>query len=209
MACRSAPQWTTMRLKLPRGFEDFWSLMLELDARQGSFTTAEIVGETNVQRQSVEHYVARLAAAGIVKLVEQRRRAPMLRENVYRLARRPKAAPRVRADGTVIARTAQECLWTSIRSLVTFTTRDLAFAATVDRPVRLKTAQRYVNELARAGYLTAHHPHGSRRPAVYRLKPAMNTGPQPPSVLVTEQVWDRNLKKIVGDTVSALQEAER
>lgn len=205
MAGRSAPEWATLKLRVPRGFEDFWALIRARNESTGCFTTAEIAAETNVQRQSVEHYVARLVAGGFAKRVKQRREGA-IRVNVYSLVRAPKVAPRISDDGVALAGTAQEQLWRAMRSLKLFGTRELAYAATVDRVIPLKTAQRYVNELSRAGYLTAQNPRGAKRPALYRLKPSMNTGPLPPSVLVTEAVWDRNLKTIVGEPQASLRD---
>ena len=207
MAGRSAPEWVALKLRVPRGFEDFWRLMVASQKLRGFFTTAGIVAETNVQRQSVEHYVARLVKAGIaVGEIHALDDKGFARENVYRLLKTPKAAPRVNDEGEIVASTAQERLWTAMRTLTTFGTRDLCFAARVDKPVKPKTAQRYINELVRAGYLAVQYPNGLRRPAVYRLKPSMNSGPLPPSILVTEQVWDRNRLEIVGASRTALKE---
>jgi hypothetical protein len=202
---RSAPEWTTLRLRVPRGYEDCWALIRVAHLANGSFTTSAIAAETNAQRQSVESYVRRLVAAEIAELVEQRRGEDGHRTNIYRLLRTPKQAPRVSAGGRERGATAQECLWRSMRSLKQFSLRELVYLSAVDRAIPLRTARRYLNVLVSAGYLTVHAP-APKKPGLYRLKPGMNTGPQPPSVLVTEAVWDRNLNKIVGDACATLQD---
>jgi hypothetical protein len=193
MAGRTAPEMLALRVRLPRGYADFWALIRARHAKVGRFTVTEIADETCVQRQSVEHYLARLVAAGIA-VKTCRRGTGVTAAQVYTLTRAPKVAPRLRDDGSEIGATAQERLWRGVRVLKQFDTRELAYWS--DR-IPLKTAQRYVNQLARAGYLTVQGV--SRRPATYRLKPGMNTGPLPPSILVTEAIWDPNLKRIVGE----------
>jgi hypothetical protein len=204
MAVHTAPVWIQMKARVPRGYEDFWQLILMANAARGEFITAEIADATNVQRQSVEHYVARLVAGGFAALIRRDRDGPV-RINVYKLLKKPKAAPRLREDGSVIKATTQEALWAAMRALKKFTTRELAYAATTDDEIPAKTAQRYVNQLADAGYFTIHGL--GNKPKEYWLKPAMNTGPRPPSILVTEAVWDRNLKQIVGQQQEAREVA--
>lgn len=204
MARRPTPQWIALKARVPRGYEDYWRLIRAAAAAgAGTFTISEIAGETNAQRQSVEHYVARLRAGGFVGLAEP---AKINKPNVFRLLKSPTTAPRLRADGSEITiASAQERLWRAMRSLVRFSTRELAYAATVEKhPVLVKTAQRYVNQLACAGYLEAQG--ASRRPALYRLKPGMNTGPKPPSILAIDAVWDRNLNEVIGEPVAVARE---
>jgi hypothetical protein len=198
MARYSPQQWLALRLRVPRGYEDFWRLIRERCAKGGTFTVTDIADETNVQRQSVEHYVARLRAGGYVALA---RPAAGNKPNLFKLLKCPAAAPRLRDDGSDLGTSVQERLWRGMRALVNFSTRELAFVATVDpkQPVPLKTVQRYINQLVVAGYLDARG--ASRRPATYRLKPGMNTGPKPPSILRAQVVWDRNFGKLMGEPV--------
>jgi hypothetical protein len=195
MAARSIPEMLELRVKLPRGYEDYWRLIRELDAEHGAFTSAVVSAETNTQRQSVEHYIARLVAGGIAEIKERIPFSGATSANVYRLLRRPKEAPRLRLDGSTIEEPIKDRLWRAMRALRQFSRQELAFAATIDKPVPAKTAQRYINQLACAGYLTVR----AGKPPVYRLKPDCNTGPLSPSVLVTEVVWDRNLRRRLFD----------
>lgn len=200
MGLRTIPEMLELRLLVPRGNEDYWCLIRECDAAKGTFTTGEISAETNTQRQSVEHYVARLVAGGYAEVKERRPCTGAVATNVYRLLKRPKQAPRLRPDGTAIESTAKDRLWTAMRSLKQFTRQELAYAATTDSPIPAKTAQRYINQLASAGYLAVR----SGQPVVYRLKPDGNTGPLSPAVLATEVVFDRNLRRrLVEEPVEA------
>lgn len=195
MVAHTAPVWISLRLRVPRGYEDYWRLIREADAARGRFTITEITEQTNVARYPVEHYVQRLVRGGFARLVERNRRG-----HAFTLVKTPKTAPRLRADGSLIeGPTTQERLWRAMRGLKQFSTRELAYAATVTRAVPLKTAQRYINALAAAGYLTVRGE--DNKPKLYRLKPGMNTGPRPPSILVCEAVWDRNQNRIVGETI--------
>ena len=74
-----------------------------------------------------------------------------------------------------------------------FTFHDLAlWGSTDESPVARNTAQAYVQRLADAGYLVQVHAGGPQKPTVWRLKPAMNTGPRPPLVLRAQIVFDQN-----------------
>lgn len=195
MVARAIPEMLELRLRVPRGYEDYWRLIRECDAAGGFFTTAAISADTNTQRQSVEHYVARLVAGGYAEIKERRSFAGATVTNIYRLLKRPKQAPRLRADGSAIESAAKDRLWLAMRSLKQFTRQELAFAATTDKPIPAKTAQRYINQLGSAGYLTVR----PGKTPVYRLKPDCDTGPLSPAVLVTEVVWDRNLNRRLRD----------
>jgi hypothetical protein len=181
---------------VPRGQEGFWSIMRALDAI-GPFSIADVDHETSGSRGAVDGYFRALIKAGVLKQVGTRPNKPTAIK-LYRLTQRPQQAPHVRADGTEILSCRQN-LWRAVRSLKQFNTGELAFAAsTPELPIKRTTAIQFVSQLAAAGYLTkALSGHGHEM--AYRLKPAMNTGPLAPARLRINVVWDRNLKRVVGE----------
>lgn len=187
----------SLPVRVPRGIQGFWDIICALAATQGHFTITDIDGESNVDRQEIKVYVRLLTKAGFLAVEKPsvdtgHGRTP----TVYRLARKQRYAPRVRADGSLIYATAQEHLWTTIRNLKTFGLAELKFGATTGDVKPSYAATRvFVLRLVTAGYLTR----VSR--GVFRLKPGMDTGPQPPErrALRAKVMWDPNRKKFVGE----------
>lgn len=99
--------------------------------------------------------------------------------------------PRVRADGTLdLAPTSSERMWAVMRTLPSFTTRELAHLSRVPET----HAKQHVNKLYRAGYVgvvEAGNPHRAGRWGLVR-----NTGPKPPAVGADGEVYDRNLRRV-------------
>ncbi|WP_315742806.1 MULTISPECIES: hypothetical protein [unclassified Bradyrhizobium] len=196
-------------VRVPKGNEGFWQIMNHLMVRNGAFTVGDVDELTCSRVQNVSKYLTGLINAGIAEQVGER--PPAIRGQfaspLYRLVKTPVLAPRVRDDGSLIPPTAQECTWNAIRTLKQFSVMELVFAATTDQvePKRRATA-RYVLLLERAGYLTRI---GKGQPHRYRLKPDMNTGPQPPSCKLIDArvVWDPNLKRFFGEAPEAKEVA--
>jgi hypothetical protein len=188
----------SLKVRIPRGNAGFWQIIRALHASQGTFTIAHIDGESNVDPHDIKGYVLALARAGFLDVVgcSGNRGA-----TVYRLVRNQNEAPRVRRDGSLILPTAQEQLWTAIRTLKTFGLRDLIFAATTPevKPT-YQSAKRFVTCLATANYLVKRPGRGAER-TVWRLKPGMDTGPKPPErrKLHAALMWDPNLGEFVGE----------
>jgi hypothetical protein len=102
-------------------------------------------------------------------------------------------APRVRRDGTPVTQgQGRQQMWNAMRILKVFRPVDLAFnASTDDHTVAESEAVSYCAALCKAGYL-------SDRPAAgYMLLPSMWTGPHPPQIQRTKQVYDPNLRRVV------------
>lgn len=97
----------------------------------------------------------------------------------------------------LIGGTAQEALWVAIRNLKTFTTRELAFAASTDTLViQPVVADRYLRRLRDAGYVALHRD-AVAKSETWRLVPRMNTGPKPPMLMQVALVFDRNQKMVL------------
>jgi hypothetical protein len=188
MARRPLPDMAKLSVRIARGCEGHWAVMLRLDA-QGPFTVSAVDREGNSDVADVRQYVRRLVKAGIVREVEV---GALRRDKVYRLVKRPSAAPRVRRDGSLVGATLQQRMWTAVRAHRAFDVGSIAFAAGEDRPLPLPAVAAYLRRLARAGYLATA---GDQ----YRLKPGMNTGPRAPSIHRLDLLWDPNLKRVVGE----------
>lgn len=92
--------------------------------------------------------------------------------------------------------TAQENLWVAIRNMKTFSTTEVAYAASTDKlKVTEDVAVRYLRRLRDAGYLTCALDAVSKATS-WRLVPRMNTGPKPPMLLQVSLVFDRNLREV-------------
>ena len=167
--------------------------MCKLTGRTGEFTIAEIAARaSDATLNTVACYVHACKRAGYVTAVGQRRlpngyRAKTFAVNVTRPDapfEKPAAEPRLGA--------AQRQLWIAMRGLGTFTGQELALAASTDEVVvSPAVARKYVAALRRAGYVQA-LPGQGRRHVRMRLKPSMNTGPNPPVLRGDGSVVDRN-----------------
>jgi hypothetical protein len=202
----------SLPVRVPRGNEGFWEIMLRLQTANGCFTVADIDGESNVSIKCISKYLTALVAAGYAEPLTSRphKIKGKYPTPLYRLVKTPAKAPRVRADGSLVpVSTAAEQLWIAMRNLTTgFSLVELMFAATTeDVKPNKQTAGRFVRELHNAGYLAVTRTtrrggvKGRGGAAAWRLKPGMNTGPLPPSFkqINGKSVWDANLKKFVGD----------
>lgn len=192
-------QETPLKVRVPRGNDGFWQIICQLHRSQGTFTVADIDGESCVNVKLIQKYIRLLIAGGFAERVGQKRKfvAP-----VYRLLKSPTRAPRVRPDGSLIPATRIEHLWTAIRGLKTFKLRELAFAASSpDVKPSYALTKRYVTYLTTAGYLTIVQPSIGTSAQVWRLKPGMNTGPLPPcfKAVRADAMYDQNLKAFVGE----------
>ncbi|WP_024278024.1 hypothetical protein [Xanthobacter sp. 126] len=190
MATKGELSSQALAVHVPRGPDAWWPAISKLDTIGSPWMVAEVVTLTGSDRRSIADYVGRLCAAGIAEAV---------RPNCYRLLRRPAETPRLERDGSVSPPTGQQQMWTAIRALQSFSYVELAHAASTDtQPISPVAAQAYVNLLGRAGYLAVLHKAKPGTPAVWRLKPSMNTGPLSPLVMRTKFVWDQNRRAVVG-----------
>ncbi|MBS7552063.1 hypothetical protein KHC23_00115 [Ancylobacter dichloromethanicus] len=194
-----------MAVHVPRGHAAYWAIIREFDA-QGPWCVSDVDGQSNAGRREVSAYVSRLVRAGLAHVVEHRRKGPTP-VPYYRLLDRRTEAPRLRRDGSECQPTANEQMWRAMRSLATFDAKEIAFAASTDVvTVNEVAAKDYIKRLAGAGYLVVvQEAKAGRkgRPAIWRLKPAMNTGPLPPLIMRTKFVWDANRQVVMGPAATA------
>ena len=198
------------------GNDHFWSVIRRVGARGRPFTISDVVGETNAHRDSVGDFIRRLTRATppIAEVVGTREEinphwtAGRKAEAVtYRLLLSPGETPSLRRDGTegVYGRRRQN-MWNIVRGPQGRSGIEAAMlaalASTTALPIVVSTAKEYLQRLHAAGYLTtddrAGLAGGGSKPARYRLRPAMNTGPRAPKLLDGTVVYDPNRKTLMG-----------
>lgn len=192
-----------------RGHDHYWSVIRDLGKGGAEFTFAELAGRSNdPTNRSIGDYTRRLVKAGIIE-VARTEKIPaqgggLVDRNVYRLLRRPSKTPILNRDGSKGTQgLAQQHMWVAIRSLKQFDKHELALAAaTEDVEIALNTALNYATHLFKAGYLLVVRSSGPGLPAVWRLKPSMNTGPAAPKILRSKMVYDANRREIMGSPIA-------
>lgn len=186
-----------------RGHDFFWSVIRLLDER-GAWSVHDVLLRTNrTERSTVADFVDRLVAAGIATetgafVKHQNKSAP-----TYQLAMSPAKTPSLTREGTPgLQGRGQQQMWNVMRGPMArggFTFRDLTLYGSTDEvTVAEESAKSYLKRLSEAGYLQCLKEGRPRHPAVWKLKPAMNTGPLPPAVLRTHVVYDQNRGQAFG-----------
>ncbi len=108
-------------------------------------------------------------------------------------------APQVNRTGKPVRSAAgQEGMWRSLRICGTTSARLLAANASAGAiKVSEESANTYLKFLYRAGYLILVRKSSPGIQAQYRLDPLKNTGPMPPQIQKTKQVFDANIGEVV------------
>lgn len=198
MPRRPLTETIALSLRVPRGHDGFWSIIMDLGSRPGStFSQADIDGRTNVDRATVSDYVRRLVRSGHLMVVSTET-VGVVRSHRYRLARPSRTTPRVRRDGTECPEPALDRMWRAMKMLDRWTWIDLVEATTTETlpPVADATAKTYARRLHAAGVLQVIVPGGPNRPAVYRL--LRNVGAAAPRILRAHIVFDPNSNTVLG-----------
>lgn len=195
-----------------RGQDHMWRVIRTLGDAGRRFSAGQIAGVCQEKSfGTVTTFLRRLTTAGITVRDGTSRSASGRQEHLYRLERSPEATPLVARDGTAVKpRSARQQMWNIIRGAAGrggFTYQDLmVLASTEDVAIAANTAKSFIQEL-KGSYLLQLDAGGPGRPAIWRLRPAMNTGPLPPMTLRAKVVFDQNRHRIVGD-VLATEDAE-
>lgn len=203
MARSSALVVPKLAVPVSTGQEAIWQIIRDLD-KKGPWSVADIDGETNrAHFDTLTEFVHRLRAGGYVAVVETRPTKSGTPINLHRLLIKQSDAPRLRRNGSKAPPSGQLQMWRAMRSLRSFDYRDLArVASTDDLTITEVTAKSYLHRLADAGFLQMLKPCKQGRvnssPAVWRLRPSMNSGPLAPQILRTRFVFDPNRKVVVG-----------
>lgn len=194
-----AIEMVALNLRIPRGIDGYWRLMLQAD-KAGPWTIETLVRQTNVTTRSLSQYVDRLRKGGIVEKIAElppsaKGRKPAA---VYRLAQRPYLAPRLDRNGQVLPETLQQTLWRTIKIVKLFTPRELAGEVSFarDEDVDLGAVRFYVGALTSAGILAVSRHVKSRQEAQYRLVKLL--GARAPQVLAARVIFDPNSNAVIG-----------
>jgi hypothetical protein len=181
----------------PEGRQPLWDEMVKFEG--AVFTITDIFDATYVSRHTIRSYLSALVLAKYVERIEPdtdaRGADAAIRFRII-VDPAPYNAPRLNRKGEPVTQGGGvENMWRTMRMLQQFTPRDLAAHSTTDLiNVNETTAKSYCSTLLRAGFLrvvTKALP--PKRQAVYRL--IRNSGPNPPMIQRTKQVFDPNTKK--------------
>lgn len=180
-----------------RGKDHYWHVIRQLE---DGWAVSDIRRLSNGARLStIRNFIRSLVEGGYVAEV------PLQADGIvrYRLIKLSREAPSLKPDGSPrLGGRCQLQMWNLIRGPMGregVSHADLAlYASTEDVVVQTDTAARYLRRLAQAGYLLTLRAGKPGAPAIYRLKPAMNTGPMPPIVLRALFVFDQNREEAVG-----------
>lgn len=166
---------------------------IKAQAQHGAFSATEIAHSTRLGVATVRDYLIGLCQAGY--LVKVSRPMPeSFKTQYYQLENDcGNDAPRVRKDGTPVTQgQGRQQMWNAMRILKDFSFTDLAFNASTDvHRVAESEARSYCTALCKAGYLVG------RANQRYSLINSMWSGPHPPQIQRTKQVYDPNLKRVV------------
>lgn len=162
-------------------------------AWHGSFTVNDILMAVRLEPSSVNEYLTGLCNSPEKYLTARKNPSRGVLTQYVLNNDTGHDAPRVRKDGTPVTMGQGRLqMWNAMQVLKVFTPRDLAFNASTDtHTVAESEAKTYCAALCKAGYLVGLA--GQR----YSLIPTMWTGPHPPQIQRTKQVYDPNLKKVV------------
>jgi hypothetical protein len=171
-------------------------------ARRTRFTRPDIAFDTKAPEHTVRSYFDLLLQAGYLRPLEHKPRSEhsaQFRYARYELVRDVGAhAPRLRPDGSeaTLGRK-QEQLWQAVKILREFDARQLTLTVRAAQcPVSFNTVKTYVQALARAGYLVCAG-RGKHNVGWYRFVGSMNTGPRPPVLQNSGDIFDPNLGEVV------------
>jgi hypothetical protein len=154
------------------------------------FTITEMSKLVRLDASTVRDYIIGLFKAGYLGINSVRKEYFLLRDT-------GNDAPRVRKNGAPVTQgRGRQQMWDTMDALKLFTAIDLARnASTEEHIVAISEAITYCATLCKAGYLVG------RSGQSYLLVAGMWTGPKPPQIQRTKQVYDPNLKRVVWSKV--------
>jgi len=173
------------------------------------FSVSEIEDKTRVSHSTIKTYIIGLTKAGYLERTEHHRRARVGNRfvaNRWKLVNDVGVdSPRITREGKHITQgLARENMWRAMKIMRDFSTRDLVSQASTDSvKIKPSDAKDYVKYLHKAGYLIVTVPAkpgnkpGTGTQARYRMLASRYTGPRPPMIQRTKQVFDPNTGKVV------------
>lgn len=179
----------------PGGPKAYWSAMRLLTQRSGSFAIPDVAERfPGTALNTLQRYVHSCCRAGHLDVTGKRPPTKPTGRPFKLFAVKvtaPEAAPFEKPDQVRLLGAAHQQMWTAMRGLPRFTTRDLAaYASTDEVAISSDTARIFCWKLEQAGYLQVLGKEGRWR--VLRIKPGRNTGPDVPVITGAGEVIDRN-----------------
>lgn len=168
-----------------------WDVIRSQSGNGETFTINDILREVKLDASSAREYLTGLTNGGYLSANKSTDRMVL---TLYVLIKDTgHDAPRVRKDGTPVTQGQGRLqMWNTMQVIKEFSARELACMASVETHVVAENeATTYCATLCKAGYLVGRA--GQR----YLLISGMWTGPQPPQIQRTKQVYDPNLKRVV------------
>lgn len=184
------------------GRDGMWEAMRKLHR----FTALDIEHQTRCVLGTIKTYLQSLKKAGFIEIVDHVHEAKhglqsagKWKAAVYELKRDSLDTPRVKRNGEVVTMgTGREQMWRTMRAIKVFTYIDLALhSSTEECLVSEPDARHYIKYLKRAGYIVEIEKAKPPKPARYQFVPGSYTGPRPPMVQRTLQVYDPNINAVV------------
>lgn len=165
-----------------------------LKNRQDGISIYTVSRLTNIAYETVKTYVNSLRKAGYLEPGKETGG-----EKLFRLTLDTGIeAPRLKPDGSASkAGQGTEAMWRTLRMLKDINATELAAHASHATSTSVATAKNYLKWLNWAGYLDVTMPAQPGRQARYRLAYGMYTGPLPPIIQRSGQLFDPNLGTVV------------
>lgn len=192
---------------LRRGQDHLWRCVRTLGAEGKLFTSGDLAAvSAETTRANVTTFLRRLEGAGWIEARGKRAGPGRSPATLWALIREQEATPRLGKDGEDRGVSGQQAMWNVVRGPMGrggFDVRDLvAWGSVEGATIAPMTARSFVQALKRGGYLQLLDPGKGSRPARWRLRPAMNTGPKPPMCFRAKLIFDANLGRVVGETTA-------
>lgn len=165
-----------------------------LKNRQDGISIYKVSRLTNIAYETVKTYVSSLRKAGYLEPGDGTGA-----QKLFRLILDTGIeAPQLKPDGSA-SKTGQgtEAMWRTLRMLKGINATELADHASHATSTSVATAKNYLKWLNWAGYLDVTMPAQPGRQARYQLAYGMYTGPLPPIIQRSGQLFDPNLGTVV------------
>ncbi len=176
------------------GRDAVWAAIRSFEAE---FTLIDIQRITLQKTATIRDYVTGLTLAGNLKQQpEGKNKKRVWCIGDFKGAERPYVDKNGKATTQHLGR---EQMWRTMNILKIYTYKQLSAHATLAwHPVSEGEAKAYLIALHKAGYLRiAQKPSNQKGITHYAMLPGKYTGPLPPAIQKANQVWDRNLAKVV------------
>ncbi|MGO3934736.1 hypothetical protein [Rhodopseudomonas pseudopalustris] len=166
--------------RIPLSGPEIWRAICQVaDPQSKTFTAEDVAKYCETASTVISDYLRTLAKRGMVSRVTSR--------GTKFVITRDDTAPPFNPE--------LQQLWTTMRTVQSFTAEELAYdSSTPDCSVSSAIAENYINRLIASGYVVQNKRRvGANSVAVYRLKPAMNSGPMAPTIVaLSDVVFDLN-----------------